>query len=349
MSSNLFKYLIPAASKGLESGFEQGNKMQEEEKRTAEQEKLRKWTIEDADKRQEKSFQQAKDLQKSSQDYGFEKQKEADRLKGIGEQRKADLKVKEDQEKKQKQTQSLIDLQNGYSVDPKDPTKKNPFKTKDDWFNKIVEAGYTPSQALDKYLEYTAPNHQVERKYKGVSKPDKNGMISEVGSTQKWDGEKYVTTETSQGKPTRLHDGDNTSPILTKMYDEKFKTIVDYEGIINQAKNSGGIYTDSKGVKWTAQQIREEQVKTKNEYAQMVKDYSTDNFNEFNKQIYNASGINKKSGKNPEPEVYWKELCKSFIKDEGIKGVDMTAGANYMRATYGIDPISKYGVPEFGK
>ena len=101
MSSNLFKYLIPAASKGLESGFEQGNKLQEEDKRFQQQNKL-----------EQDRFKQQEDQQKRAQDYGFEKQRQENDYQSqkqrdaeaLAEKKyQADLKVKTEEANKQLQ------------------------------------------------------------------------------------------------------------------------------------------------------------------------------------------------------------------------------------------------------
>ena len=353
--SNVFKYLIGSTGKGFESGVEEESKLQSEQAKFKEQQLLRKQTIEDEDKRQQNLFQQQDKLQKSGFDYQSQKQQESDRLKGIDEQRKADLKAKQDQENLNHNNQIYSALKTGV-YNTTDETGK-PVQQKLSYKDALTLANNWKGEFAekDKLLgQFGAPNGVTEKRSKGYTKPDKNKMIRSYESTQKWDAQqqKYVTTETGSGKPEPLHEtGVNGETMLnknlSKVYTDKFVDIVAIKQNINQALN-GQKVIKTKGIGgaadtyYTPSELYQELQDSQANYANIVKETASDNFTKWYSGLYNKKNAKKENAGNPSPDDYWNLLKADYTKGS-LDEADFESGVNIFRATYGEDPIRKYG------
>ena len=105
--------------------------------------------------------------------------------------------------------------------------------------------------------------------------------------------------------------------------------------------NKGLPILDSNGEPITAEQLRDRRIAYSEQYATLVKNSSSENFNTWYDGLYNLETENKKKG-NPSAPDFWNKLKNAFVKKE-INEQDFESGVNIFRATYYFGPLEFYG------
>lgn len=207
--------------------------------------------------------------------------------------------------------------------------------TYNEMLNELPNTGFTAEQQERFSKEWGAPGGLVERGFPSVNKKDETYTTTE----QRWDAknQRYVTSKTSAPMP--LHEkGTNGEKVLSKAIQKKNNvTFLKMLNLQNDIKKvaTGQEVLDKDGNKRTQEQITQELEDTQANYANMIKSLASDNFNNWNDQIYNVNQANVT------PEAYWGKLKDAHAKGD-IDEADFQNGVNYFQATYGFNPIMKY-------
>ncbi len=339
MSTNLFKYLIPATQKGLEAGFAEGNRQLDEQNRFAQQEQLHQQTLNEDALRQQRGFDQADKL-------GQARFNQQDAL----ENKKSQEKINQDKAKedaKQKKLQDEAGVRTGLlqGINPK-TNKKYSYN---EMLGDLPNSGFTPSEQVKFSESWGAPGGLTEKEFPTLNKKD--GTYTNV--KQKWDAKSgsYKTYATSE--PKQVHEkGTNGENVMAKgIQKQNNQSFIDLLGLQDDLKklSSGQKLLDSKGKEmtknngepYTVSDIQQEINDAQDNYANKVKTFSSDNFMNWYNQIYNKKDSNGKVG-NPNPQYYWHYL-KEAHREGDLDEADFQNGVSLFQATYGFNPMMRYG------
>lgn len=344
MASNIYKYLIPSVGKGLESGFQTGEKQQEEDKRFQQQEFLRKQSLDDQDKRQQLQFNQQKELKQQS-DTEYYNRLDAQEEKTA---RLTDQRLQEANDlKKQVATQQQSHLNNvikGFIEQPSEDgktTKKIPIKDKETYANEMVAAGYKLPEIEKSWSVYGMPAGTKNNSKVFSQDSKKNTYRSGV---QTWNPEKKKFDTHSWGPERKVNNGTDIDLGIAQHITGLGTEIQKLNKQINDAPKWDTLTPDNQKTlkSWIDRKKTAEQ-----EVNNTVKSFQSPEFKAWNDGIYNSRDkfIKKDKNGNLDQDLYLKKLIQAY-KDKGFTHdgkhynfteADVRMGIGSMIGTYDYD------------